>query len=256
MSAVPKDPDLNLLKEQILFAVEASAHWRRQKAVEYPHDTRNEQSAAALHQLARHLSLLPVTHREFELLADVWFGPAEGIEEAQSRVINRYGFDRHEIGDPEQFLRALRKEIETEIGWQPDVPVSAQDIDGLGPAVSPVTIMPTVYAWGPEAQIVAAQNATVSAAPSAHVRKLQESIDKVLARLDERNDVSPEAKAQLRHEIRAGEELLMAPRADRKLIDLLLTRPLKFIADKAAGGVIGAAAVSALFLLHKYLGGF
>jgi hypothetical protein len=59
---------------------------------------------------------------------------------------------------------------------------------------------------------------------------------------------------QLIAEIKAGRALLEAPKPDPKLIELLLKRPLMFIADKGGGALIGAAAAAALALLGRLTG--
>jgi hypothetical protein len=51
-------------------------------------------------------------------------------------------------------------------------------------------------------------------------------------------------------------ELLRTPKPDPKMIEMLLLRPLKYIADKAAGPVIGACALAALAALGKMTGLF
>jgi hypothetical protein len=54
-------------------------------------------------------------------------------------------------------------------------------------------------------------------------------------------------------ELAAGRELLKGPKPNRDLIDLLLVRPLKYLAEKAAGAIIGILAGEALQLLMQML---
>jgi len=67
------------------------------------------------------------------------------------------------------------------------------------------------------------------------------------------NEISGEVCAQLLSEMTAGREILKGPNPSRDLIDLLLVRPLKYLAEKAAGAIIGILAGEALELLLKML---
>ena len=55
------------------------------------------------------------------------------------------------------------------------------------------------------------------------------------------------------HEITAGTTLLKAPKTDRTWIDLLLVRPLKYLAEKVGSAVINRLATVALEWLLKLL---
>jgi hypothetical protein len=55
-------------------------------------------------------------------------------------------------------------------------------------------------------------------------------------------------------EITAGRSLLASPKADARLIDLLLMRPLKWLAEKASSAIISKLALDALELLAKLTG--
>jgi hypothetical protein len=48
--------------------------------------------------------------------------------------------------------------------------------------------------------------------------------------------------------------ILQSPKPDPKLIDLLLKRPLAYIADKAAGTIVSTLAATALMALLKIIG--
>jgi hypothetical protein len=56
---------------------------------------------------------------------------------------------------------------------------------------------------------------------------------------------------QLSAEINAGTTLLKAPKVNRNWIDLLLVKPLKYIAEKGGSAVIGRLATAALEWLLK-----
>jgi hypothetical protein len=67
------------------------------------------------------------------------------------------------------------------------------------------------------------------------------------------NEISGEVREHLAAEMTAGRTLLKAPKADRTWIDLLLVKPLKYIAEKGGSAVIGKLATAALEWLFKLL---
>jgi hypothetical protein len=67
------------------------------------------------------------------------------------------------------------------------------------------------------------------------------------------NEIAGEVRDQLTAEITAGTTLLKAPKTDRTWIDLLLVRPLKYLAEKVGSAVINRLATVALEWLLKLL---
>ena len=56
-------------------------------------------------------------------------------------------------------------------------------------------------------------------------------------------------------EMKAGMAIVKSPKPDRGMIDLLLIRPLKWIAEKAAGATIAAIASEAMKALLRWMTG-
>lgn len=100
--------------EILIDSVESSAHWRGEKADEYPDDKRNQRSSAALDKLAERLRKLPTDNEhaqtyEATLERLIELDQAHQIVEHESHYIGRYGFDYPENGDPEAFLTGLNE---------------------------------------------------------------------------------------------------------------------------------------------------
>ena len=103
-------------KEHLLLQIQSAAHWRAEKAEEYPEDERNAQSATALNALADRFSALPSDHSDIRRL---WNIEKESDDDQSllltkllSEILSRYGFDdTSEMGDPEQFLSSLVSEL-------------------------------------------------------------------------------------------------------------------------------------------------
>jgi hypothetical protein len=55
-------------------------------------------------------------------------------------------------------------------------------------------------------------------------------------------------------EIEAGTAIAKSPKPDRKMINLLLIRPLKYVAERAGSAIISKLATAALELLFKLTG--
>jgi hypothetical protein len=118
---------------------------------------------------------------------------------------------------------------------------------------APILIVPTIYPQEPSGEVIVHNHITINLR-RAEFGELNEKLDEIIALLRRSNEISGEVRDQLITEITAGKVLLTAPKPDPKLIELLLKRPLMFIAEKAAGAVIGATAVAALALLGKLTG--
>jgi hypothetical protein len=78
----------------------------------------------------------------------------------------------------------------------------------------------------------------------------------LLGELRQSNMIAGEVREQLAGEMEAGTKILTAPKADPKMIDILLVRPLKYIAEKAAGSIISKVALAALEALGRLTGLF
>jgi hypothetical protein len=116
-----------------------------------------------------------------------------------------------------------------------------------------VSIPPTLYPTDPFGAVLVQNHITINI-NSVEFRELNSKLDELISLLGISNEISGEARDQLIAEIRAGRALLEAPKVDPKLIELLLKRPLTYLADKAAGALIGAAAATAIALLGRLTG--
>jgi hypothetical protein len=99
--------------ESLIEHVESSAHWRAQKAEQYPNDKRNERSSRALTELAENLRALPADDKyggAYEAVMDRLVELKDEllqVIEHESQYIGRYGFDYPQDGDPVDFLSDL-----------------------------------------------------------------------------------------------------------------------------------------------------
>ena len=100
---------------RLVLSVEGTAHWRAEKAVEHPEDTRNSNSSRSLNRLAARLEGLPPEHPKLRELWGLEFGPesldvrdkAIELTETRSELLRQYGFAALAEGDPDQFLADL-----------------------------------------------------------------------------------------------------------------------------------------------------
>jgi hypothetical protein len=124
---------------------------------------------------------------------------------------------------------------------------------GQLPSLPPVAITPTVYPADWSGSVIVQSQITINI-QSDEYRKFNNLIGQLLEEMRRSNAIAGEARDQLITEITAGTTLITAPKADRNWIDLLLVRPLRYIAEKAGGAVIGKLAGDALEWLLKMLG--
>jgi hypothetical protein len=116
-----------------------------------------------------------------------------------------------------------------------------------------IAVTPTLYPAEPEGTVIVENHITINV-QSADLRELNAKLDELLSHLRRSNEISGDVRDQLIAEIRAGKALLTAPKPNATLIELLLKRPLTFIAKQVAGTVIGRIAGAALELLGKLTG--
>jgi hypothetical protein len=113
--------DLGDFKKQLAETIAHAAEWRDFKAAAYPDDSRNEQSARCLRQLARRMALLPGNHEQLTRLCQLWSTPKRDLELHQTwsaieqEALRTYGFHEPQGGDPEEFLSTYIAGLEAEI---------------------------------------------------------------------------------------------------------------------------------------------
>ena len=116
-------------------------------------------------------------------------------------------------------------------------------------------ISSTIYPDDPSGQILV-HNAVSVNPQGVEFGFFNEKIDELIAELRKSNLISGEVREKLIAEISMGVTLIMSPKPDRRLIDLLLKRPLVYLVDKAGSAVIGALASAAALALAKLMGVF
>jgi hypothetical protein len=111
------------------------------------------------------------------------------------------------------------------------------------PAPRPVT--PTVYPDSPQGPIIVQNHITINL-QSDEFRLFNQNLETLIAQLGRSNEFAGEARDQVVAELRAGREILTAPKPQRDLVHLLLLRPLKWVAAKAGSEVIASLTKKAL----------
>lgn len=112
-----------VLRAQLVLAVENGAKWRARRAEQFPADKRNISSAQSLAALTKRLEGLPLNNPHLAAYIDVMERAVavavakrsvlQGISNIESQCIGRYGFDYAQDGidNPAPFLFVLTREI-------------------------------------------------------------------------------------------------------------------------------------------------
>jgi hypothetical protein len=119
---------------------------------------------------------------------------------------------------------------------------------------APVPVAPTVYPDDPDGTPIVHNHITINIG-SIDYKNYNIKMDALVKQMQTggSNEISGDVCAQLLSEMMAGRDLLKGPQPSRDLIDLLLVRPLKWLAEKAAGAAIGKLAGLALEALLKMI---
>jgi hypothetical protein len=112
---------------------------------------------------------------------------------------------------------------------------------------------PTIYPDSPQGPIIV-QNYVAINIQTNEFRRFNNNIEALIAELSQSNEISGEVRDQLLSELRAGREIITAPKPQRDLIDLLLLKPLKWLADKSGSAIVSKLAADALGWLLKMIG--
>jgi hypothetical protein len=117
-----------------------------------------------------------------------------------------------------------------------------------------VPVRPTVYPDSPDETVIVQNYITINA-ESVEYNNFDITMDALVQQLQvgRSNEISGDVCAQLLSEITAGRDLLKGAKPNRDLIEHLLIRPLKWLAEKAAGAILGTIAGEALDLLLKMI---
>jgi hypothetical protein len=86
------------------------------------------------------------------------------------------------------------------------------------------------------------------------LKEFNTKLDDLINELRRSNEFSIEVREQAIAELKAGKEIIAAPKPDRNYIELLLARPLRYLADKAGSAIISKISAGLLELLGKITG--
>src|SRR5690348_11859817 len=112
-----------VLRAQLVLAIENAATWRAKRAERHPADKRNINSSQSLAALAKRLEAMPVNNPHLAAYIDIMERAVtvavakrsvlQGISSVESQFIGRYGFDYPLDGNdnPAPFLFVLTREI-------------------------------------------------------------------------------------------------------------------------------------------------
>jgi hypothetical protein len=115
-----------------------------------------------------------------------------------------------------------------------------------------IAVVPTRYPDDPSGAVIVENYIAINLDGIA-AREFFGRLDELLSEISRSNQISGELRDQLKHEIAAGKSVMSAPKANRKLIDLLLVRPLTWLAEKTGSAIIGKLATDGLDLLLRLL---
>ena len=113
-------------------------------------------------------------------------------------------------------------------------------------------ISPTFYTESPQGTVIVQNHVTINI-QGVEFREFDKAMKALIGELRQSNEISGEVRDQLLSELRAGSEIITGPKPQRGLIDLLLVRPLKWLAEKSGSAIIQKLALDALQLLLKML---
>jgi hypothetical protein len=102
------------------------------------------------------------------------------------------------------------------------------------PPPAPLTIAPTPYLSDPAAELPIGEYLRVDLASPAF-KEFNAKLKQIFAELQRSNIIAGETRDRISAELEAGRTLLVAPKPSRDLVDLLLVRPLKYLATAAVG---------------------
>jgi hypothetical protein len=115
-----------------------------------------------------------------------------------------------------------------------------------------ISVAPTIYPESIDGAIVVENFVTVNIEGS-ELRHLSEKLDGVIEGLRGLNEIAADLRDKLIAEISAGQDIIKGPKPQRSLIELLLVRPLRFIAKAAGSTLVSEFAKKALELLLPLL---
>jgi hypothetical protein len=112
---------------------------------------------------------------------------------------------------------------------------------------------PTIYPDSPQGSVIVQNYVTINIQGDEY-RRFNNNIQALITELRQSNEISGEVQDQLLSELKAGREIITAPKPQRALVDLLLLKPLKWLADKSGSAIISKLATDASGWLLKMIG--
>lgn len=116
----------------------------------------------------------------------------------------------------------------------------------------PIPVVPTIYPDTPEGPIVVHNHITINVNSPAFIR-FDGNIGSIIRNLSSSNIVVGEARDKIISELTAGMAVIKGPKPSREQIELLLVRPLMWLAEKVAVAAISTLVGDALHYLMPIL---
>jgi hypothetical protein len=108
--------EIEFLREQLIILIDTQSEFRTRKAVEFPEDERNAQSAEALIALGQKMECMPATHTLWVLYTNavdtLLPDGASEFSQIEEETLRGYGFYGREDGDPVKFLERFIGELQ------------------------------------------------------------------------------------------------------------------------------------------------
>ena len=118
---------------------------------------------------------------------------------------------------------------------------------------APAAITPTIYPDSPQGMVIV-QNHVLINVQTDEFARFNKNMEGLIGELRQSNEISTEVRDQLISELGAGREIIVGPKPQRDLIDLLIIEPLKWLVEKSRSAIIVKLAQDALAWLLKMIG--
>ena len=122
----------------------------------------------------------------------------------------------------------------------------------VSPTIAPIPITPTLYPESPAGTVIVQNFITINI-KSTNFKTFNATMDALVRKLVQSNEISGEVRAQLLSEMTAGRELLKGPKPSRECIENFLMKPLKFLARTVTSTTISESANKASDVLLKMM---
>jgi hypothetical protein len=120
------------------------------------------------------------------------------------------------------------------------------------PEVPRAGFTPTAYPGSPHGTVIVNNHVTINIRTD-EFRRFNTDIELLIRELRYSNEISGEVRDQVLSELKAGREIITGSKPQRDLVDLLLVKPLKWLAEKSGSAIVSKLAGDALEWLIKML---